>query len=181
MTPVLWWIRRDLRINNNPTLKSALKNGNAVIPVFILDDQLLKIPATNRQSFLLSGLQKLKSQLLEKGSDLVIRRGDPVAELRRLVQETGAGMIFAEEDYSPFARQRDALVAKELPLQLVTGLTVFHPASVLKPDGSPYTVFTPFSKTWKSMPQNDIGNSIFLNDSRQWISPDLNLCRNLHL
>lgn len=156
MTPVLWWIRRDLRINTNSTLKSALKNGNAVIPVFILDDRLLNTPATNRERFLFSGLQELKLQLQEKGSGLVIRRGNPVAELQRLVQETGARMIFAEEDYSPFARLRDALVANELPLQLVTGLTVFHPASILKPDGSPYTVFTPYSKTWKSLPQVDL-------------------------
>ena len=60
--------------------------------------------------------------------------------------------MFAEEDYSPYARQRDGKVALSLPLKLVPGLTVFHPDMPLKADGSPYTVFTPFSRTWRSLP-----------------------------
>lgn len=160
MNSVLWWIRRDLRINHNPALKAALKEGKPVIPVFILDDRLLSPSLTNRQRFLISGLSALRDHLQERGSRLVIRRGNPVAELRRLIQETGAGMIFAEEDYSPFARQRDSCVAEELPLQLITGLTVFHPASVIKPDGLPFTVFTSFCKTWMALPLAHHGISL---------------------
>jgi deoxyribodipyrimidine photo-lyase len=159
MSPILWWIRRDLRINNNPTLKTALKIGDAVIPVFIQDDRLLKTTNSNRQRFLLSGLQELGKQLLDRGSGLVIRHGDPVVELKRLIQETAATLIYAEEDFSSFARKRDKQVARELPLQLVTGLTVFHPEAVLKPDGSPYTVFSPYSRTWKSLPLAGVANS----------------------
>ena len=152
MNSVLWWIRRDLRINHNPALNAALKGGKLVIPVFILDERLLSSLVTCRQRFLLSGLNDLSRQLLERGSGLIIRRGNPVLELQKLVQETRARLIFAEEDYSTFARQRDNQVAEVLPLQLVTGLTVFHPTSILKPDGLPYKVFTPFSKTWKALP-----------------------------
>jgi len=66
--------------------------------------------------------------------------------------------VFAEEDYSPYARQRDGKVALSLPLKLVPGLTVFHPDMPLKADGSPYTVFTPFSRTWRSLPAS--GSSV---------------------
>ncbi|MEI8133357.1 MAG: deoxyribodipyrimidine photo-lyase, partial [Leptolinea sp.] len=100
MNSVLWWIRRDLRINHNPALNAALKGGKLVIPVFILDERLLSSLVTCRQRFLLSGLNDLSRQLLERGSGLIIRRGNPVLELQKLVQETRARLIFAEEDYS---------------------------------------------------------------------------------
>ena len=61
-------------------------------------------------------------------------------------------MIFAEEDFSPYARQSDSHVGKQFPLTLVGGLTIHHPTAVLKPDGTPYTVFTPFSRKWKELP-----------------------------
>jgi len=69
-----------------------------------------------------------------------------------LVQETGAERIFAEADHSPYARHRDERVAQSLPLSLVDGLTVHPPHAVLKKDGTPYSVFTPFSRTWKALP-----------------------------
>jgi deoxyribodipyrimidine photo-lyase len=70
-----------------------------------------------------------------------------------LVSESGATAIWVEEDFSPYARQRDAAVAKNLPLRLVGGLTVHPPLAVQKTDGTPYTVFTPFSKAWKALPR----------------------------
>jgi deoxyribodipyrimidine photo-lyase len=82
----------------------------------------------------------------------VIRRGDPVQELAALAAEVDAQAIHAEEDYSPYARQRDSRVAEALPLSLTGGLTVHPPRAVLKADGTPYTVYTPFSRTWKSLP-----------------------------
>jgi deoxyribodipyrimidine photo-lyase len=148
----IWWIRRDLRLNNNYALMAAQKSGYPVLPVFILDDHLIKEAANRRQRFLISGLSGLQTQLRQLGSDLVIRKGDPFFELQKLVQETAAFMIFAEEDFSPFARQRDDQVKRVLPLTLLNGLTNFHPNAVLKPDGAPYTVFTPFNKKWRSLP-----------------------------
>ncbi len=70
--------------------------------------------------------------------------------LRSLLAETGAQAIFAEEDFTPYARKRDAQVARDLPLELISGQTVHHPATILKPDDKPYTVYTPYSKTWKA-------------------------------
>ncbi len=86
------------------------------------------------------------------GSRLILRRGDPVAELTRLCQESGATAIFAQADFSPYARQRDDQVAATLPLHLHGGPTLRHPDDVLKADGTPYTVFTPFKRAWLAQP-----------------------------
>ncbi len=146
----IWWIRRDLRLSDNPALQEALKIG-PVIPVFILDPHLLERTPARRQQFLLNGLAELDTELQRRGSGLVIRRGKPEIELLNLIIETGAQAIYAEEDYTPYARVRDERLSQSLPLILIQGQTVHHPASVLKPDGSPYTVFTPFSKAWKAL------------------------------
>ena len=152
MTLNLWWIRRDLRLNDNPALYNALAQGSPVLPVFILDPRLLAQPAQNRQRFLFSGLRQLDEELRQRGSRLLIRRGLPEEVLPALVAESRASAVFAEEDYTPFAGRRDARLAKEIPLKLVVGVTVHHPSAVIKADGSPYTVFTPFSKAWKALP-----------------------------
>jgi deoxyribodipyrimidine photo-lyase len=152
VTVSLWWIRRDIRLQDNTALLEAGKNGIPVIAVFILDDVLMKSRWNRRQRFLISGLHNLKQQLEQKGSGLVIRQGEPVVELQKLMREINADGIFAEEDYSPYARQRDAAVKRVLPLILIQGCTLVHPMGVKKPDGKPYGIFTPFSRIWKSLP-----------------------------
>jgi len=146
----LWWIRRDLRLKDNPALQSALEAGTT-IPVFILDPHLLQRTPLRRQNFLFAGLRALNADLRKRGSYLVIRSGKPVEILRSLLAETGADAIFAEEDYTPYARKRDAEAARNLPLHVILGQVVQHPEFVKKADGKPYTVYTPYSKTWKSL------------------------------
>jgi deoxyribodipyrimidine photo-lyase len=153
MTTTIWWIRRDLRLSDNLALDAALHHGDQVVPVFILDPKLMASPyvGPKRLAFLLEGLRVLDADLRERGSRLIVRRGVPVSELEALVAESGVDAIFAEEDYSPYARARDGRVAEVLPLHLVSGLTVHPPGSVLKADGTPYTVFTPFSRKWRAL------------------------------
>jgi deoxyribodipyrimidine photo-lyase len=154
MTTAIWWIRRDLRLADNQALASALAHASCVIPTFVLDPALLDSPYTGdkRVAFLFGGLRQLDADLRARGSRLLIRRGQPLAELAGLLEESGATGIFAEEDHSPYARQRDNGVAKELPLHLTGGVTVHPPGAVRKADGQPYTVFTPFSRAWKALP-----------------------------
>jgi deoxyribodipyrimidine photo-lyase len=152
MKTVIWWIRRDLRVADNPALKAAMQAADQVLPLFIRDPGLMALNAPKRIAFLNNGLISLDKQLRARGGQLYLRTGKPVEVLRGLMQESGAEVIFAEEDYTPYARKRDGEVASELPLQLQVGLTVHHPLAVLKPDGSAYTVFTPFSKAWKALP-----------------------------
>jgi len=153
MQPVIWWIRKDLRLKDNQALEIADPENRIVIPVFIMDPNLLKREAEKRKVFLFNGLRSLDEGLRASGSRLIIRAGNPEEELSRLVKESGATGIFAEEDYTPYARRRDQAVAENLPLNLLAGLTFHHPRLVSKPDGSPYTVFTPYSKAWKKLPQ----------------------------
>lgn len=144
----IWWIRRDLRLTDNPALHSALAAGS-VIPVFIIDPAFSSL-APRRRNFLYEGLSVLDKDLRARSSYLVIRTGKPVEALRDLFDESKAEAIFAEEDFTSYARKRDALLAKILPLQLIHGQTVHHPKYIHKPDGRPYIIYTPYSKTWKA-------------------------------
>jgi len=144
----IWWIRRDLRLTDNAALHSALTAG-ATLPVFILDPAFENL-SPRRRNFLYEGLASLDKELRKHNSYLVIRKGKPVDILRQLFDELKAETIYAEEDYTPYAHKRDALIQKILPLKLISGQTVHHPKSVLKQDGRPYTVYTPYSKVWKA-------------------------------
>jgi deoxyribodipyrimidine photo-lyase len=150
----IWWIRRDLRLTDNQALTSALRSAEKVVPVFILDDHLLSSPNSSekRTAFLFSGLRKLDEALRERGSRLIVRHGPAQAELCKLKNEMGAELVLAEEDFSPYARRRDEIVAKELALILEPGLTIHHPSQISKIGGSPSTVYTPFMRAWKSLP-----------------------------
>lgn len=146
--PAIWWIRRDLRLTDNPALNAALETGS-VIPAFIIDPAFSPSSA-RRKNFLHEGLHALNKDLQACNSYLVLRSGKPAEILRQLLAETNSDIIFAEEDFTPYARKRDEDVARQLPLRLVHGQTVHHPMDVLKKDGNPYTVFTPYSKIWKT-------------------------------
>jgi deoxyribodipyrimidine photo-lyase len=154
MKTALWWVRRDLRLMDNQALAAALAHADQVIPVFVLDPTLLGAPdaGEKRVAFLFAGLRALDADLRARGSRLIVRRGDPADELTDLLAESAADAIFAEGDYRPYTRRRDARVAETLPLHLVGSLTVRPPEAVLKADGTPYTVFTPYSRKWRDLP-----------------------------
>ena len=144
----IWWIRRDLRLTDNAALHAALEAG-PVLPTFIIDPALSR-SSPRRKDFLHEGLHALNKDLSARGSQLVVRIGKPADVLRQLVEETNAAVIFAEEDFTPYALKRDEEVARHLPLRLVHGQTVHHPTGVLKADPKPYKVFTPYAKAWKA-------------------------------
>jgi deoxyribodipyrimidine photo-lyase len=154
MERAIWWIRRDFRLTDNQALDSALTQASEVIPVFIFDPKLLasRYASEKRLAFLLNGLRSLDADLRQRGSYLVMRRGEPLAELERLMAETGAGAIFAEPDISPYAQRRDGYISRRMQVYWCGSPAVRVPGSVLKPDGAPYTVFTPFSRAWNSLP-----------------------------
>ncbi len=154
MSTAVWWIRRDLRLTDNQALTAACQAADQVIPLFILDPFFARSPyvAEKRLAFLYGGLAELDATLRQRGSHLIVRQGEPTAVLTHLLAETNAHAIFAEADYSSYARRRDTAVAQTLPLHLTNGLTVHHPAALTKQDGTPYTVFTPFKKNWLAKP-----------------------------
>jgi len=143
----IWWIRRDLRLTDNSALQAALEAG-PVIPVFILDPAF-DSSSPRRKDFLYEGLHALDRDLRARGSYLVMRKGKPVQILDQLLKETKSKAICAEEDFTPYAVRRDEEVAEHLPLSLIQGQTVHHPKAILKKNGTPYTIYTPYSKAWK--------------------------------
>ncbi len=153
MKTALWWIRRDLRLADNPALSTALARAERVLSVFVLDPVFWHLPdvGEKRLAFLLRGLQELESALRARGSYLVVREGEPLSVLSVLMRESGAEMIFAEADSSPYARVCDAQVAASLPLSLIEGETVHAPGTISKKNGGPYTVYTPFKHAWRGL------------------------------
>ncbi len=152
MKTSIWWIRRDLRIQNNPTLLEAISQSDFLLPLYILDPALLERKADKRICFLYQALDSLHQNLKELGSGLIIRAGNPHEVMRSINDEVHPDMIFAEEDYSPYARKRDIQIAEILPLYLVHGLSVFPPGLIVKNTGCPYTVFSHYRNAWKSLP-----------------------------
>jgi len=153
MRRVIWWIRRDLRISDNPRLSTAISMGDEVIPIFILDPILMNSDyiGEKRKTFLFSGLQILDSELRKHNGYLIIREGDAFEELSKLTYEYQVSSILTEPDYSPYSINRDKKVSSKLPVHWIGSPAILPPGSVLKSDGTPYTVFTPFSKAWKSL------------------------------
>jgi deoxyribodipyrimidine photo-lyase len=154
MNTAIWWIRRDLRLSDNPALIGAKSHAPQVLPVFILDPTLWT-PAKagmKRLQFLAKGLLKLDLAIRQRGGQLILRSGESWGELSKLQAETQATAIFAQQDFSPYAKYRDNRVATELPLHLVGGQTIHPPSAVRKSDGSPYAVFTPYSRSWRNLP-----------------------------
>lgn len=171
MPLTLWWIRRDLRLYDNPALRVALAGGRSVLPVFVLDPVLLAAVSPLKRAFLFAGLKVLDGDLRARGSRLLVRAGNPAEALAGLMTESGADLITAEEDYSAYARRRDDLAAQRLPLQWVPGATIHHPAAVRRSGGKPYTVFTPYCKAWKALPF--AGRELFTPPDRFPPAPEL--------
>jgi deoxyribodipyrimidine photo-lyase len=146
----IWWIRRDLRLTDNQALHAACQGNAQVIPLFILDPTVLESrwASPQRTAFLFAGLRALDDALRERGSRLLVRQGDPAAVLAQLVSESGATQIHAERDHTPYAQRRDQAIAAALPLTLHEGITVRPLTAVMKQDGTPYLVYTPYRQRW---------------------------------
>lgn len=157
LPPVIHWFRRDLRLHDNTALNAALASGAPVVPLFIIDDVLLRSERMSaaRLQFMLNGLEALDQALRQRGSQLLIRRGDPVVQLAGLGAELGAAAVYVNRDYSPYARQRDQRLADSLnmPVHAHDDLLVHAPGEVLKGDGDPFIVFTPFMRGWSALPR----------------------------
>ncbi len=152
---VIHWFRRDLRLTDNTALSAAA--GQPVLPVFIFDEAIYRgrFASESRLGFMLQALRALDEQLQKHGSRLLVRRGKPGQVLRDLLQQTGAGAIYANADYTPYARKRDAELGTALgvPLHLHDDVALLPPGAVLKGDLSPFVVFTPFKKAWLNIPK----------------------------
>jgi deoxyribodipyrimidine photo-lyase len=145
------WLRRDLRLGDNPALTDAAARG-AVVPVFVLDPQLLG-RSERRDAWILATLRALDGELRARGSRLTVRRGEPAVELVRVAREAGATGVSWNRDVTPYARRRDAAVesacrAAGLRPAPCADAALTQPADVTPARGGFYTVFTPFYRAW---------------------------------
>jgi len=148
----IWWVRRDIRLQDNQALDAALQDAEGLVPLFILEPDLLQNAAPLRKNFLLQALSDLDQQLRALGSQLILRWGPADRALNSLVKELNGAQVFTHEDFSPYARQRDQVVVDSLGLRCCPGVVLRHPTAVLKNNGEPYTVFTPYKNRWYQQP-----------------------------
>ncbi|HEX6336381.1 MAG TPA: deoxyribodipyrimidine photo-lyase [Jiangellaceae bacterium] len=148
-------LTRDLRVHDNPALAAACRDHSAVVPLFVIDEQILAAPTAspNRAAFLAGALADLRSSLRELGGDLVIRRGDTVTETLRVAMETGADTVRTSVDVSAYAQRRQRRLAAEatragVAVEFSPGVTVVPPGSIHPVGGDHYRVFTPYYRAW---------------------------------
>ncbi len=155
----IFWFRRDLRLTDNAGLYEALKSKNPVIPIFIFDKNILNKLADKtdkRVAFIHAALHEMQSVLLSIGSTLEIFYGTPAEAFKKLTSTYKIEKVFTNHDYEPYARDRDAAIAaflktKGASLYSFKDQVIFEKDEVLKDDGKPYTVFTPYSRKWKAV------------------------------
>lgn len=157
--PNLFWFRRDLRLEDNAGLYYALAGGTPVLPVFIFDEVILQKfedHADTRITFIYDEIKRLKDQLEKAGSSIIVKYGKPEIIFTELIDTWHPSIVFANHDYEPYARERDARIENLLKERNVNFRTykdqvIFEKEEVVKDSGEPYTVFTPFSRKWKSI------------------------------
>jgi deoxyribodipyrimidine photo-lyase len=154
----IFWFRRDLRLEDNTGLYHALKTGIPLVPLFIFDKNILdelEDPADRRVEFIHQNLMRIQEQLLSLGSTMDVRHGSPTAVFKELLEEYDVQAVYTNNDYEPYAKERDKDVSIILKREGITLFSykdqvIFEKAEVVKSDGNPYTVFTPYSRSWKA-------------------------------
>ena len=157
----IFWFRRDLRLDDNAGLYQALKSSNPVVPVFIFDTNILSQlddKADRRVEFIHAALHLLQAELITMGSSLEVYHGAPLQVFKNLLDKYRIDKVFTNHDYEPYAKERDAAIAaflksKGASLHTFKDQVILEKDEVLKDDGKPYTVFTPYSRKWKTVLQ----------------------------
>ena len=157
------WFRRDLRVHDHPALTAAARGADRVVPVFVLDEALLRgrFESGPRARFLLGCLRVLRASLRERGANLVVRSGAPEEELAALARETGAGELHFASDVSGFAMARDhrveaAMAAEDVEVVRHPGLFVADVGKPRTKGGKPYSVFSPFWRAWAQLDRREV-------------------------
>jgi deoxyribodipyrimidine photo-lyase len=155
----IFWFRRDLRLQDNAGLYHALKSDRPVVPVFIFDTNILnelEDKADRRVEFIHAALEELQEQLTAMGSSLEVFYGTPLEAYEQLLKKYNIGTVFTNHDYEPYALEREKKIAALLKeqgavLKTFKDQVLLEKDEVLKDDGKPYTVFTPYSRKWKAI------------------------------
>lgn len=153
-TFALYIFRRDIRLSDNHGLNQALKNAEHVIPCFIFDPRQVgsnEYKSDNALAFMINSLKELRDDLKAKKGRLYFFYGEPDTVVKNIRAKLAIDAVYVTADYTPFSQQRDALIQKvcakhDIAWHSIESNLMFAPGSVVKKDGTPYTIFTPFYK-----------------------------------
>ena len=153
----IFWFRRDLRLDDNVGFLKALKGDYPVLPIFIFDEEILSKLSKDdaRVTFIYETLQTMRNQLQkEHGSSLAMYYGKPLTIIEELTIEYTVKSIVTNSDYEPYAKERDARVASflmehDIPFHTFKDQVIFEKSEIVKDDGDPYVVYTPYKNKWK--------------------------------
>jgi deoxyribodipyrimidine photo-lyase len=148
----LMWFRRDLRLRDHPALMAAAATG-PVTAVFVLDDRLRRPSGAPRIAYLYRALRALDDDLRTHGGSLIVRHGKPAHVIPALAREVSADQVHVSTDFGPYGKARDVDVEQALgtiPLVRTGSPYAIAPGRVVKSDGSPFKVFTPFYRAWQT-------------------------------
>lgn len=154
----IFWFRRDLRVDDNKGFFEALNSNKPVLPIFIFDENIIQdLPKDDaRVSYIHDRLTVINNELQKFGKKLAVFHGKPLAILEKLVAENAIESIYTNHDYEPYAKKRDSditelLASKNVQFRTFKDQVIFEKSEVVKDDQTPYVVFTPFSRKWKSL------------------------------
>ncbi len=152
----IFWFRRDLRLEDNVGLFNALQDNESILPIFIFDKTILnELPKDDaRVTFIHELLSKIQNKLHKIGKSLAVFHSEPKAVFELLIQENTIQKVYTNSDYEPYARKRDKEIFQlfkqnNIEFKVTKDQVIFEKNEVVKEDGSPYVVFTPYSKKWK--------------------------------
>ena len=153
----IFWFRRDLRLNDNAVLYHALSSRFPVLMIFIFDKNILdklEDKRDKRVAYIYETLEAINSDLKKHKSSLYVLNDIPTKAFENLCNDFDVKEVFTNHDYEPYAIERDSkikrfLEEKNIPLHTFKDQVIFEKNEVLKPNGEPYTIFTPYSNTWK--------------------------------
>lgn len=151
----VFWFRRDLRLYDNHGLYKALNSKEPVLPIFIFDTEILHTLPKNdaRVSFIYQQLVKLNTQLEQFQSSIFIFNETPLEAFKKLIGKYSIRTVYTNHDYEPYARERDKQIKEYLKTKGISFLSfkdqvIYEKNEIIKNDGTPYVVYTPYSKKW---------------------------------
>ena len=180
----IFWFRRDLRLEDNTGLNVAIKSDRPVLPIFIFDNNILddlEDKSDARVTFIHDQITAINQQLRLKKSGINVYHGEPYKIWTELTEAYDISEVFTNRDYEPYARSRDKaiyelLISKSITFNTYKDHVIFEKKEVVKDDGTPYVVFTPYSKKWKDRLQDNpfhVASNILGFDNFHTFTPDI--------
>lgn len=151
----LFWMRRDLRLEDNTGLTEALKLEDSVLPLFIFDTNIIsELPKDDaRLTFIHDQVTRIHEELKEYGSTILVKTGEPIEIFKDLMKEHDVARVYTNRDYEPYAKERDARIKSLLgnngiEFKDFKDQVIFEKDEIQSGSGNIYKVFTPYSKVW---------------------------------